>query len=158
MERLLYIATFAAALGGGLVAGIFFAFSNFVMGALGRIQPAAGLSAMQSINVVVLNPVFLSLFVGTAILCGVLTLLAFFGWTSPRSVYLIAGSLLYFVGTFLVTMFFNVPLNDALGAVSPGSADGAKLWTQYLSVWTNWNHVRTLAALAASALFIFALN
>jgi uncharacterized membrane protein len=69
-----------------------------------------------------------------------------------------SGGLLYFIGTFLVTMFFNVPLSDALAAVSPGGADGAKLWTQYLSVLTSWNQVRTAAALAASALFIFALS
>jgi uncharacterized membrane protein len=158
MERLLYIATFAAALGSGLVAGIFFAFSTFVMGALARIQQAAGISAMQSINVVVLNPVFLSVFVGTAILCGVLMLSAFLGWSPPRSIYLIAGSLLYFVGCFLVTMFFNVPLNDALAAVAPGSTEGANLWMRYLSVWTNWNHVRTAASLAASVFFILALS
>jgi len=154
MERILYIATFAAALGAGLVAGIFFAFSAFVMGALARIQQAAGISAMQSINVVVINPVFLSVFVGTAILCAVLTLSALLGWSSPRSIYLIVGSLLYFVGCFLATMFFNVPLNDALAAVAPGSTDGANLWMRYLSVWTNWNHVRTAASLAASVFFI----
>jgi uncharacterized membrane protein len=158
MERILYIATFAAALGSGLVAGIFFAFSSFVMGALARIQQAAGISAMQSINVVVLNPVFLSVFVGTAILCGVLMLSAFLGWSSPRSIYLIAGGLLYFVGCFLVTMFFNVPLNDALAAVAPSGAEGANLWMRYLSVWTNWNHVRTAASLAASVFFMLALS
>ena len=98
MERLLYIATFAAALGSGLVAGIFFAFSTFVMGALARIQQAAGISAMQSINVVVVNPVFLLVFVGTAIPCGVLMLSALLGWSAPRSIYLIVGSLLYAVG------------------------------------------------------------
>ena len=157
MERLLYIATFAAALGSCLVAGIFFAFSTFVMGALARIQQAAGISAMQSINVVVLNPVFLSVFVGTAILCAVLMLSALLGWSSPRSIYLIAGSLLYAIGCFGVTMMFNVPLNDALAAVAPGSTEGANLWMRYLSVWTNWNHVRTAASLAASVFFILAL-
>ena len=158
MERVLYIATFAAALGSGLVAGIFFAFSTFIMGALARIQQAAGISAMQSINVVVLNPIFLSVFVGTAILCGVLMLSGFLGWSSPRSIYLIAGSLLYFAGTFLVTLVFNVPLNDALAAVAPDSTQGANLWMRYLSVWTNWNHVRTAAALIASGFFILAPN
>jgi uncharacterized membrane protein len=157
MERLLYIVTFAAALGSGLVAGIFFAFATFVMGALARIQQAAGISAMQSINVVVLNPVFLSVFVGTAIPCAVLTLSALLGWSSPRSIYLIAGSLLYAIGCFGVTMMFNVPLNDALAAVAPDSTEGANLWMRYLSVWTNWNHVRTAASLLASAFFILAL-
>ena len=157
MERILYVAIFAAALGSGLVAGIFFAFSTFVMGALGRLPQAAGISAMQSINVVVINPVFLSVFMGTAILSVVLTIAALIGW-SPRTLYLIAGSFLYFAGCFLVTMFFNVPLNDALAAVAPGSTDGANLWMRYLSVWTNWNHVRTAASLAASVFFILALN
>jgi len=127
------------------------------MGALARIQQAAGISAMQSINVVVLNPVFLSVFVGTAILCAVLMLSALLGWSSPRSIYLIAGSLLYAIGCFGVTMMFNVPLNDALAAVAPGSTEGANLWMRYLSVWTNWNHVRTAASLAASVFFILAL-
>ena len=158
MERALYLATLATALGSGLIAGTFFAFSNFVMGALGRIQQAAGIAAMQSINVVVLNPVFLSIFVGTAIISGILVLAAFLGWTSPRSFYLIAGGLLYAVGCFGVTMMFNVPLNDALAAVSPANADGANLWTQYLSAWTTWNTVRTVASLAACACFILALS
>jgi len=158
MERLLYFATVAAALGSGLVAGIFFAFSTFVMGALGRIQQAAGISAMQSINVVVLNPAFLSVFVGTAILGGILVVTAFIGWTSPRSLYLVAGGLLYVVGCFGVTMMFNVPLNDALAAVAADSADGAKLWARYLTEWTNWNSVRTAASLLASVFFILALS
>ena len=45
---------------------------------------------------------------------------------------LLVGALLYFVGTFLVTMFFNVPLNDALAAVAPDSSEGASLWSRYL--------------------------
>ena len=107
MERLVYIAIFAAALGSGLVAGIFFAFSTFVMGALGRLPQAAGISAMQSINVVVINPVFLSVFMGTALLCVVLAIAALTGWSAPRSLYLIAGGVLYFGGCFLVTMLFE---------------------------------------------------
>ncbi|MBZ0149824.1 MAG: DUF1772 domain-containing protein [Pseudorhodoplanes sp.] len=158
MERLLYIATFAAALGAGLVAGIFFAFSTFVMGALGRLPQAAGISAMQSINVVVINPVFLSVFMGTALLSVALTIAALIGWSSPKSLYVIAGSVLYVGGCFLVTMLCNVPLNNALAAVAPDSAEGAKLWARYLTEWTNWNHVRTAASLAASVFFILALG
>jgi len=158
MERILYLATFAAALGSGLVAGIFFAFSTFVMGALGRLPQAAGISAMQSINVVVINPVFLSVFMGTALLSVVLTIAALIGWTSPRSLYLLAGSVLYVGGCFLVTMLCNVPLNNALAAVAPDSADGAKLWARYLTEWTNWNSVRTAASLIASIFFILALS
>jgi len=62
MERLMFALTFLSALGAGLVAGIFFAFSAFIMSALGRLSPAGGISAMQSINVVVLNPLFFAVF------------------------------------------------------------------------------------------------
>jgi len=158
MERLVYIATFAAALGSGVVAGVFFAFSTFVMGALGRLPQAAGISAMQSINIVVINPVFLSVFIGTAIVSVALTIAALIGWAPPRSLYLVAGGVLYFAGCFLVTMLCNVPLNDALAAVAPDSAEGAKMWARYLTEWTNWNSVRTAASLAASAFFILALG
>ena len=70
---------------------------------------------------------------------------------------LFAGALLYFIGTFLVTMVFNVPLNDALAAAAPDSADGASLWARYLGTWTVWNHVRTIAAFAGAALLTVAL-
>jgi hypothetical protein len=51
MDRLLFVLTFLSALGAGLIGGLFFAFSSFVMIALGRLPPASGISAMQSINV-----------------------------------------------------------------------------------------------------------
>jgi uncharacterized membrane protein len=156
MGSLLPILTFIAALGSGLMAGFFFAFSATVMWALGRIQPASGIAAMQAINVVVLNPLFLGTFFGTAILSLVLAITALAGWSEPGSGYLLAGSLLYFGGTFLVTVVFNVPLNNKLAAVKPDSAEGKAVWTRYLREWTAWNHVRTVAPLAAMAAFILA--
>jgi len=74
-----------------------------------------------------------------------------------RAMWIVAGAGLYVVGTVVVTMVFNVPLNNALAAVDPASSEGAAVWADYLRTWTNWNHVRTLAALAASGAFIFAL-
>lgn len=59
--------TFLAALGSGLMAGTFFAFLMLVMGALGRLPPDHGLAAKKSINVVVLDPMFLVVFVGAAL-------------------------------------------------------------------------------------------
>lgn len=155
MEPFIFAPTFLSILGTGLVAGIFFAFSVFVMRALGRLPPSGGIAAMQSINVAVLNPVFFTAFFGTAALCLVLAIAAFAGW-SP--LYLLAGSLLYLVGTILVTIVCNVPLNNRLASVASDSATGASLWTRYLSVWTFWNHVRTATSLAAAACFIMALR
>jgi uncharacterized membrane protein len=157
MDTLLFASTFFAALGSGLIGGLFFAFSAFVMSALGRLPPAGGISAMQSINVAVLNPVFFAAFFGTAALSILLAIAAFAGWSGAASLYLLAGSLLYLVGTILVTMVFNVPLNNRLATVSADSAAGTDLWKRYLSDWTVWNHVRTAASLAAAACFMMAL-
>ena len=154
----MFALTFLSALGTGLVAGIFFAFSAFIMTALGRLTPEGGISAMQSINVVVLNPVFFFVFFGTAVLSLVLAIAALIGWSGASAPYLLAGSLLYLIGTILVTIVFNVPLNNRLASVSAKSAEGASVWKRYLSAWTAWNHVRTAASLAASASFIMALT
>jgi uncharacterized membrane protein len=157
LNTLLFLLTFLATLGSGLMAGFFFAFSTPVMGALGRLPPMHGIAAMQSINILVINPLFLCAFMGTAVVCAILAVSALFTWHVPGSLALVVGALLYVAGTFLVTMLFNVPLNDALAVVAPDSAEGAGLWTRYLSTWTNWNHVRTVAALAAAALLTLAL-
>lgn len=157
MERLLQTVTFVSVLGTGLIAGIFFAFSTFVMAALGRLPSANGISAMQSINVAVLNPLFLGVFMGTAVLCLALALSAIMRWSEPGAAYLLAGSALYVIGTFVVTIALNVPLNDELAAVNPQNGDAAGVWVRYLADWTMWNHVRTGAALIASACLIKAL-
>jgi uncharacterized membrane protein len=146
-----------AVLGCGLVAGVFFAFSTFVMPALARLQPPQGIAAMQSINITAINPLFMTAIFGTAAACIYLAISSLLKWHQPGAAYLLIGSLLYLVGTVLVTIAFNVPLNDALAKVDPNSTDGANLWARYLTDWTVWNHVRTIAAIVASALFMLAL-
>lgn len=143
-------------LGCGLVAGVFFAFSTFVMSALGRLPAIQGIAAMQSINTTVINPWFMLAFLGTAIACILLAISSLLKWHQPSTVYLLVGSLLYLIGTFLVTIAFNVPLNEALAKVNPASAEGANLWAKYLSQWTFWNHIRTISALAAAAVLLLA--
>jgi uncharacterized membrane protein len=158
IDGLSFALTLFAALGCGLIAGVFFTFSTFVMKALGRLSPAHGIAAMQSINVVVINPWFMTAFFGTAVACVVLAAAALMRWHEPGAAWLLAGGVLYPLGTIVVTMACNVPLNNALAAAAPDGAGSADLWSRYLVDWTAWNHVRTAAALAASASFIFALR
>jgi uncharacterized membrane protein len=145
------------ALGCGLIGGAFFAFSTFVMRALARLPANEGIAAMQSINVVVLNAWFLGVFLGTAALCGLAVITACLRWHEPGSGYLVLGAASYLIGTLLVTIVCNVPRNDALAVVVPTAPDAASVWVDYVSSWTFWNHVRTIAALVASALFSIAL-
>ena len=146
-----------AAIGTALTAGIFFAFSTFVMQALAEQPSAPGIATMQSINITVINPWFMAAFFGPAVACLLLTISALRQWGQPGAIYWLVGSLLYLIGTIGVTIAGNIPLNDALAVVSPDSAEGTMLWAKYLTDWTFWNHVRTAAAFFAAALFTISL-
>jgi uncharacterized membrane protein len=156
MESLLPALALAAALGCGLIAGVFFAFSSFVMRALARLPQGEGISAMQSINVSAINPLFLGVFLLTAAACAVLMGAAVLRWDGAGAPYVLAGGALYFVGTFLVTLIFNVPMNNTLKPLGRADPRGATYWPHYLAGWTTWNHVRTVAALAAAVLLSLA--
>jgi len=157
MDGLLFALTLYSALASGLVAGIFFGFSTFIMGALARIPAPQGIAAMQSINIVVINPLFLTAFMGTGLTCLLLAIASLLRWHRPGSGYLLTGAVLYIVGTIVVTFLFNIPLNNALANVDPASTEGARVWADYVVRWTNWNTVRTIAPLAAAALLTMAL-
>jgi len=143
------------ALGSAVVGGIFFAFSTFVMKAFSRLDPEQGIAAMQEINVTVLNPWFFTVFFGTGLGSLYLVVFAATNWNGATEVNLAIGSLLYIVGTILVTIVFNVPLNTALAEADASSPEGQSLWRQYLRRWTFWNHVRTSAAIASATLLFF---
>ena len=157
LDRGLFTLTFMAAIGNGLVAGVFFAFSSFVMAALSRLPSAQGIAAMQSINVTVLNSGFLMTFLGTGVLCAALAAGSFFWWDQMSGKLILLASLLYIVGCVGVTMAGNVPLNDMLAAVQPGMPEAADSWSRYLGQWTFWNHLRTLAPVLSGILFTMAL-
>jgi uncharacterized membrane protein len=145
------------AIGCGLIAGLYFAFSTFVMTALGRIGQAQGIAAMNAINVEIVKSLFMPFFLGTTLISAVLAVMAVFRWGEPGATAMLAGGLIYVAGMFVVTMVFNVPLNDRLAAVDPSSTEAASLWARYLKDWTLWNHLRTIASTAACALFIAAI-
>ncbi len=157
IDQAITAVTFVAALGCGLVAGIFFAFSSFVMAGLGRLPSDHGIAAMNSINVTVINPTFFLAFFGTGLLCLLLAAGSYLWWDQTSGKLLLAAAAIYLVGCIGVTMAFNVPLNNALAAVPSGTPQATALWAHYLDRWTAWNTVRTVAPLVSAALFIAAL-
>ncbi len=152
MSSLALLAGAVALMGSALIAGVFFAFSNFIMGALGRLDAGAGMAAMQSINVVVLNPVFLGLFSGTAVVSIIAAGLAAAAWGVGPALWFVLGAVLYCLGTFVLTGVGNVPLNNQLAATSDPAS--GRLWQLYQHRWTRLNTIRTIAAAAASAAFV----
>ena len=158
MSGVLYAATLATALGSGLNAGVFFAFSTFVMPALKRLPAAHGIAAMQSINKLAVTPAFMAALFGTAVACLGLVAWAVISSGERPTALVIAGGALYLVGTIGVTIACNVPLNDGLATLLPQGADAADRWDEYVTKWTAWNHVRTVAALAAAAVLTTSLR
>jgi len=135
----------------GLIAGVFYAYAVSVnLGLAG--QPDAGyVATMQAINERIQNPLFFLSFFGA-----VLFLLAALAAHSPRPrssrFWLIAlASALYVGGGFLLTVFVNVPLNEALARVALEAFPGelARARAAYEGPWVFWNGVRTVFSFVA---------
>lgn len=156
ITRLIPTVTVIAAVGCGMAAGLLFVFSVFMMRTLDGLPPGQGMTAMQSINVTILNPLFGLMYFGTALLCLLLLVTAPFTRDQGGVGWRVAGALLFLVGAIVVTIAFNVPLNDQLAATDAYGPDGAAVWKHYVSTWTAWNHVRTVAACAAAVVLTLA--
>lgn len=155
---LIFLLTLLAALGCGLVAGLLFAFSNFVMQALTQLRDEEGAAAMQNVNVTIINPLFMLIFLGTAAISVALLILSVPQVPARSATFAVAGSLLYLAGTLGVTMIFNVPMNNQLEEVDLTDASSLAYWQTYVPQWMRWNHVRTIAAVLATVAFILALS
>ena len=157
IEAAITILLWLCAIGSALIAGLFFAFSTFVMTALGRIGESSGIAAMNAINDVIVRSLFMPVFLGSTLGAALLAVIALFRLSEPGSLAMFLGGVTYVLGMFVCTMVANVPLNNELAAVEPASEAAKPVWARYLKNWTSWNHVRTLASTAACALFIAAL-
>ena len=156
MNGYLFVLTLLAAFGCAMMAGVFFAFSAFVMKALARLPAEQGVAAMQAINVAAVTFAFMAALFGTAAACGALAVWSLFAWDERFAPYLLVGGALYLIGTILLTIAYHVPRNEALARVEPHSAESH--WKCYLSGWTAWNHLRVATALAAAATLTIALH
>lgn len=139
-----------------LLGGVYFAFSTFVMRALAALEPSSGMAAMQAINRKILNPGFALLFGGTALVCALIVVVAALRLGSMSGVLSLVGSLIYLLGSFGWTLLYHVPRNDALARFGPADPTGHAYWRRYLREWVAGNHVRTVATVAAAALFLVA--
>lgn len=155
MERITQAATTAAAVGCGVTAGILLAFSISVMPALATRPAAEAAATMQHINIAIVSPVFLTVFLGSAV-TSITAAIGVLLSGSGSQVLTVGGALLFIVGCVAVTMAINVPLNNTLTAIDSSSPAGMQVWQNYLDEWTLWNHARTVAATAACIVFAIA--
>jgi uncharacterized membrane protein len=157
MPDLITLLTLIATFGSGLMSGLLFAFSSFVMRALLRLPAAQGMAAMQHINRLIINPGFLIIFLGATFACVMILVLGWRdSWTGSANVWRVAGALAYLAGPLGVTMIFNVPLNNRLARMTPEVA--ATEWPRYIKPWLRWNHLRTALGVAATAMLATSLT
>jgi uncharacterized membrane protein len=152
-NQFLVVITVAAALGSGLIGGVYYAFSAFVMRGLGALPPPSALGAMNAINRAAPRAPLTIPLVGTALACLVLGVAALRHTGESAAWLALAGCVLY-LASFGITAAYHVPRNDALLRVDPASSQVVGAWAGYAAPWTRWNHVRGLAALAGSVLLV----
>jgi uncharacterized membrane protein len=147
-----------AALSSGLMAGVYFAFSGFIMKAFDKIETAQSVAAMNSINEVILRSLFMPVFFGSPIISLLLVVVAFVYWGEAGAGLALIAGVVYFAGMFICTVVFNVPLNNVLARLGPDSDNAQQIWSHYLRTWTKWNHLRTVSSLVTCALCIWLLT
>lgn len=143
----------------GIVGGIFFAFSTTIMPAFDARPENESMELMKEINTVIVRTLFIALFVGNAAASVVLIVFGLLSLEVPGTLYYIIGAAVYLFGSFLVTIVFNVPRNNALAAAVSGDEPIAAkaVWAVYRREWTFWNSVRTLASILSTILLAAAL-
>lgn len=124
--------------------GLYFVFSNTVMKALKSMDNGA--KVMIEINRVILNPVFMGFFIWSGIAAAWLAIV-------HEGTVSIAGGI-FFLGTIVVTVLRNVPMNNELLASEHEPEKREVIWKKYLSKWLFWNHVRTITSLISGFLLM----
>ena len=142
----------------GVMGGVFFAFSTFALRSLGALPAAAGIRAMQSMNIVAVTPVFMTALFGTAVAAAGTAAYAATAGIGTATLPVVGGAAIYLVGVIIVTIAGNVPLNNGLAAIDPDAGDALFIWTRYRRKWLAWNHLRTVSGILASAWFAYALR
>jgi uncharacterized membrane protein len=141
-----------------LVGGVFLAFSDFIMRSLALTGGHGGVEAMQVINREVFRWVFMALFLGMAAVSLIIAGYGAFGLSGPAGTLIMMAGLVYLIGCFGVTVFFNVPMNEALAGMEMSSGTTRDYWLQtYVPRWTFWNSVRTISCAVSAALLLFGL-
>jgi uncharacterized membrane protein len=142
-----------------LMAGLFYAFSCSVNLGLARLSNAEYISAMQSTNRAIQNPIFFAAFFGTPILLPISTFLHYEQPLPARFWFLLAATIIYLIGTFGVTILGNVPLNNTLDRFNLQAASEAEITVQRTNFerrWNNLNTIRTVSSTLAMTLVIIA--
>ncbi len=156
-DNIMTILLTVASISAGLMAGVYFAFSAFIMRSLDRLGPVKAADAMNSINEVILHSWFMLLFFGSTLLYLFMAVIAAISAELTARWVLISSGLIYVIGMFCCTAMLNVPLNNRLAQVKNGDKEKIETWALYFEQWTRWNHLRGTCSLVAMILSMYYL-
>lgn len=146
---------FVAILLTGLSAGLFYAWTVSVIPGTRKVVDVTYLESMQSINRAILNPAFYLIFMGSPLVLALSTFQQFN--TGPKFWLLLVATILYLSGTFGVTIFGNVRLNDALDILDLASLGEIELKDFRKSYEGKWNRLHWIRTAFAVLSFLFSL-
>ncbi|HVI48667.1 MAG TPA: anthrone oxygenase family protein [Chitinophaga sp.] len=132
-----------------LIGGLFYAWSCSVTVGLAKVPDNVYMAAMQSMNREILNPVFFLSFMGTWIMLPICTWMSYKQPEIGRFWFLLAATIIYWVGIFGVTSFGNVPLNDALDKFDLANATEQAISAHRLKFEGPWNRLNTVRTIAS---------
>jgi len=158
MITLKSIALYAAILLTGLSAGLFYAWAVSVIPGTQRVSTTSYLESMQAINRAILNPAFYVVFFGPVIALGI-SIYQHYSEKLPFWLLVLAMAF-YFLGTFGVTVFGNVPLNDQLDLLELTKltpSDAEEFRRSYEQKWNRFHLLRTVSAVASACLALLAV-
>lgn len=136
------LAVSVAAVGNGLLAGLYLAFACAVTPALRRLGDRPFVDTFRAVNDAILNPCFLACFIG-APLASVVAV-------SARGTLLVLVGAAAAVVSLGVTVLVSVPLNRQLAlAATRTPGDYAAARGAFAGRWSRWNLVRTVLSAAA---------
>jgi uncharacterized membrane protein len=141
----------------GMMAGIFFTWTNAVKPGIGKLDNLSYLKAFQAMNRVILNPIFYCLFMMPLITLIILSYNSF----DLHKLYvfdlLIASTVIYFIGVILTTIIGNIPLNEMLDKSDLERLDQQDSMTLRKTIETRWNRfnfVRTVSSFLSFLILI----
>ena len=148
MRPLTTLSVLVALLLSAAIFGFFYAWVCSTMWGLDAADPRVAIAAMQAMNGSVRNAVFAPAFFATPVVLALTGLLALRLNARGAGAAFLGGGLLYFLGGLVLTMRFNVPMNEALALVRvPDSIEEARaIWQAYSPTWQAFNQTRTVVS------------
>ena len=158
MKTQLYtLALIASLVSTGMLAGIFFTWTNAVTPGIGRLSDLEYLTAFKAMNRAILNPTFFVVFFLPLFSIPLSALLAP-PVAGKLPGYLIAAALLHIAGCLCVTMFGNVPLNERLEQAPLETLTAGELKLLRSVMEENWNLQNLVRTIVTTGTFLLLIS